>query len=542
MNFIIVKDTGDIDYDILNTIAHFSDEQIEQFIESIKLKNRYNSVGGGWAKFRYSDYDENMALLDGSKVHNRIASISLSEFIEKINNLFAFEEFDLIDKLKRVTSKIDVEKMFIDALANDKYNSNFYNICFQILKSGETFDKFLNYDQNFEIFGENFTQEDYVLELSKILGITTSEINNTNSIYNYPILNQEMLNRYLELRNIINVDIKVLGDEPFGEEGCFAYYPSRQQEIDKDWQVNQKLLNYVMDDMKPDYTLLDKVCHIYIKLCYALRYSNVYKVYEYGTDYMKERQEAISLDNNEVICSEFAILCAHIFNQLDDRLEARCVAPDGWGHEAVGILIRDKNIRIDFEAINVNNGFNDLGRAKLGLPFAGIHYICDRNNEFKESFEKVYNNFRKENKVETGNLISAYEQLVSQKDFVIDTSQNLTEFVERMRIKNVIGNELLNSFMFLEKIGYFGDIKYAFVGEDRKITFTERTDIESLMKFLDGLEENIIICNDNNYYLLRLNDCQVYLMKKEALNALFDNDKMFYIDEDHTIEGIRSSR
>ena len=55
---------------------------------------------------------------------------------------------------------------------------------------------------------------------------------------------------------------------------------------------------------------------------------------------------------------------------------------------------------------------------------------------------------------------------------------------------------------------------------------------------LDGLEENIIIQNEDEYYLLKLNEGKIIVMSKDELDALFQEDKMVYFNPNHRIEGV----
>lgn len=552
--FIIGFDTGNIERDVFCTIASFSEEQMIDFIESIKLKKDDNgNICSEPLIFRYPDCHEIISTTkkltelssDSRKlILRRTYRMNADEFLTM--DIFKKEMYDFSLSIKKICMSLNRKKIFIDAISNDKYDSIFYNLCFEIISSEEMFDKFLHYNENNQIFGERFTQEDYVFELGKLLGYEQNDIYGENPIYKYDFITPDMLNRYLRLRKIVNVDIKMLGENPFNHGGRYSYSKETQVQIDNDWNINQAILEYVMKEMDPAYTMLEKICHIYIKVCQAMRYNLGYHIKKWGTQYSKKRQESISLKNNEVTCSEFSFICTNIiskfiFNKLDSNTEIRCIVVGKEQHVLFGILVRDKNIRINFDSTCFapnDDKFDDLGRIKLGLPLIGIEYICDRNDEFKNAVEKVYSRLCGDMQIETEDLISYYEMLPSKKQLLVNFYENINEFLKRMKDKNVVGSELLGTFKKLHQIGYFGNIVYSIVGEDKKMNFNERFKMESPEEILDGLEENIIIDNNGEYFLLRLNQCEIYPINLEELNLLFEEGKMRYFNPQYKIKGI----
>lgn len=551
MNFTISVDTGNIELDVWNTIANFSDEQVKQFIEAIGLKKHNSNIVGKSIVFRYSECEKILAGIDKpTQVSTDIRKILREKTYRLDTEIFLLKNFELknIESLQlqgileKINKEIDVRKKFVEALTNDKYNYDFYDTCFEIISNDELFDKFLKYDENIKMFDKNFTQEDYLLELSKILGNKSEEICISNPIYRYQILNQTMLDRYTKLRKLINVDIKILGDEPFGTKGTPAYTKEEQQRIDNDWELNQEVLDYVMNDMDPEYNLEEQICHIYIKLCCALRYNTGYRIYKYETKYDKKRQEAITLQNNEVICSEFVLACTNIISRLSEHLEVRCIRPQSGAHVSLGILIKEKNIRIDLDSTKLEESLDDLARVKIGLPLKGIEYISDRKNEFKTAFEKVYNKFMQEQKIETEDLIAAYEKMSSKQTIPIEFRENMNEFIKKMQTKQIKGSELLATFIILTKKGYFGDIKFSIVAEATNGGFEFRAESEGTNELLDGIEENVIINNNNEYYLFKLNTCEIIPTTPSKLNELFEMDMMKYFSKKYSLDGIGKTK
>ena len=547
MNFTITVDTGNIEKDIISTIKKYNAHEMKVFLNAIKLKKEEEKIYGQPIFFRYPDCEKTLAsITDVSKV-----SLETRKFVKKrtkrIDTEILFinlsnpqnKETEFIKELiNLISDKIDIRRKFYEALANEKYNEKFYDLCFKIISLDEYYDKFLKYEENKELFGHNYTQEDYVLALSNILGYQHKDINKANPVYKYPIVTFNMFLKYLNLRKIINVDIKMLGEEVFKQEDKSVYSKEYQEYIDSDWNINPTLEAYIFKDINPQYNIMEKICHIYLKLCQALRYNLGYHIKRWRAEYNKERQESITPENNKIICSEFSMILTNIINKLDDSVEARCIVTGKEQHLSVGIIIRDKNIRIDLDSTKVIDNFDDLARIKLGMPLVGINYLCDRNSEFKKAFDKVYDDMYGKTQIKTEDLIEAYETLTPKQEIIIDFYENIAEFTKRMKKKNVVGSELLSVFKMLYSKGYFGKITYSIIGEDKKLTFIERAKLETAKEVLDGLEENIIIKNKDEYYLLRLDECELIQMTKEELNELFENDKMRYFNPKHKIEGV----
>ena len=547
MIFTIKINTNNLEQDVLTTIENFSDEQLEQLISVIKLKKENSEITGISIFFRYSEYQELLTSTDKptklpqetkTMIRKGTYRLDSSQILKGINNKQEIKTEINRKIIEKIEHKINPQEIFSEILINDKYSQDFYNLCFSIISSEEYFNKFLNYYQNIEIFGINITPEEYIIEISKILGFQEKEINPNNPVYQYLTITEEMKNRYYQLRNMINVDIVLLGKEVFNQEGRTSYSKEQQEKIDTDWEVNPKLISYIMEDMDPKYNTLEQISHIYLKLCYALRYSLGYHIRKWHAKYDKKRQEAITPENNEIVCSEFSILCTKIINELYKDVEARCIVTGKEQHLLFGILHKENNIRINFDSTKVENEFDDLARVKLGLPLVGVKIICDRNNEFKIAFEKVYDRLCKKNRVETATIITAYDKLRAKKEIKIDFNENITEFLLRMKQKNVLGSELLGAFKRVLAQGFFGEITYSIIGQDQKLTFPQRQLLETPQEILDGLETNLIIKNGDELYLLKLNEGTIIKMEPYQLNDLFDEDKIVYFNPKYKIEGV----
>ena len=555
MRFIIKYDTGNIEDDVYNTIVNFSDDEMETFINEIKLIDLYSEIKGSTIVFRYPDADKALSTITDVRnysIEEKKAAFKLKKQYD--GRVFKFDTTKIFDKrgetpfsskvAQIVEDKIDVRKSFCEALGNEQYDNSFYERCFEILSSDEAFKKFVYFDDYREMFGEDLSQRDYVLQISKLLGDRAKDVERKNKAFIYGLVDDGMIRRYRQLRSLVNVDLEMLGTDPFEYDVVSAYSLEKQKETDNDWEVNPELLAYVLSDMDPDYSSLEKIAHIYIKLCYALRYNMGYTVFKYDTIYRRDRQEAISLDNNEVICSEFSILYAKLLNQIDG-VDARVVRPSNGPHITTSVLVEDEDILLYFDSTNLLDNYDDLGRAKLGLSLIGVRPVCDRNGDFSEAFNKVYERFKEKQLIPTENVISAYESKFARNSIPVDFEENMTSFMEKMERQGVTGSEMYNVFQQLVGLGYFGSIRYALVGENMTKTFTERMNTVSVEERLDGMEESVIIVSDigklvddRKYYLLRLNQHTISDTTSGELNELFDSDKMRYYNLEYKIEGI----
>lgn len=547
MHFIINMDTGNIEYDVIKTIENFNEEELTKLIDAIKLKIENDNLVGESIFFKYPDYDNLFKTARESKqisietrkmIRNRICRLDSDSILTAINNSENIKSKIVSIIIEKLKNKINIQEKIINAIINDKYNNNFYNLCLKIISTDEYFNKYINYNENIDVFGTKYSQKEYLLEISKLLGYQEKEIEKNNPIYKYQIITEQMKTRYLKLRNIINIDIDLLEPKVFDQEGKKSLSKEEQEKIDNDWQIHPKMYEYIMNDMDPEYTDLEKISHIYLKLCQVLRYNMGYHIKKWTTAYNKERQESITPENNEIICSEFTYIATNIISKLNSSIEARCIITGQNQHMSLGILDREKNIRINFDSTIIENEFDDLGRIKLGLPLVGIKYICDRKHEFENAFNKVYRRLCMNSRIETIDLIDAYEKLQKNKEIEIDVYENLCIFFDKMKEKNVVGSELLGAFKRMVQQGFFGNIKYAIVGEDKTKTFAERQTLSTPQDILNGLEENIIIQLENEYYLLRLNDCKILPMSIDELNMLFQEDKMAYFNPKYSLEGI----
>lgn len=421
-----------------------------------------------------------------------------------------------IDELNKKIESFKSREHYIDSInkLNDESRKALLIKGFDVISSEEKLEEFLQKDGN----------KDVVLELSRLIGTIKEDISPENDIVKNNILYPKELERYLRLRNEINVDIEMLGDSIFGEEGMDSYYENQQKEIDSSWEVNSELRNYIFDGMNPNYSSEEKISHIYIKMCKLFEYDVSFENDGLHTGFSKVNQEAISPKNNRIMCAEFARLFTKLANEISG-VEARCIAPTGWGHEAVGLLFKEDCIRVDLEAINVKGDFNDLARAKLGMPLCGIEYIADRKGVFKDAFDGVYESMKSRDEISTENFVEAYENLDNNSLAQIDFERNMSEFLNRAN-NRIKGNEVIVSYNYLRHLGYFGELNSYFVrrSKDKEVT------------------EDIIIIKDGEYYYLKTDSCEIEKADKEILKSQIKSGEIRFVDEKHVDKNLAKER
>lgn len=478
-----LENVNGLNYEIKNNLVNgdsfflsvFADANIKKFFEL----HGYNLV------LKFLDEIQDIKIL---VVKKRYLLLALKE-----------DKKYVYDKLMEYT---DINA-FIDACFIDS-EKDYVRECFEVIKNNDNLDKFLSNPRR-----------DVVLFLARVFGDKEHDINHNNKIFKFNFVNKFMISRYLKLRNIINVDIDILGSYPFGRECETGVYSLiKQNRIDADWCVSDDIEMYIKSITSRCKSLEEIVSLVYIGLCYVLEYNSSAHVIEYNYDYSKERQESINLNNRKIVCGEFSKLFCKIVNEFEG-VEGRCVSRSGR-HESVRVLFRSSNKLIGFEATDLIGDFNDLARVKLGLEIKGVKNLVDRDNKFINTFEHVYEDFLNNYGIDTDKLVCDYNKL-SGGSF----SDKLELFLSSTG-KKVRGNELINAFYLLNKNGFFGRIKCAYMGV-----------------FMDEeIRRDAIIECAGVYYLLNSVECTFKRVSLSELRYYFSNGIIRYEDDIHVFKEI----
>ena len=513
--YLIENNTGNILLDVINTLNTFSNKEIETIIND--FYNRKNII------FLYKDNYNIISKSNNSdktSIYKKGYQLNLRELLYKIASYNDNKYLELINKFNN-------KKIYALFVGKDELDVNFINLCFEILSDEKKYNKFLDFENNKNLFSFNdsYNKEHYILEMMRYFDENKKIVTIKNIQFDFSFINNEMKEKYYRLKELITVSDKTKQEEiEITANDGYVYSYHKQKYIDNDWKLDKSIEDYVFDGMNPNYSIEEKIAYIYIKLCILLEYEGSYmKDTSINSLYSKEIMESIKVDNPNILCSDFSHIFTKIINKLEniDSRSVRC----GIGervHEYTTLLIKNKNIRIDFEPIDVQERFNDLTSAKLGLELTGIKYVKDENNIFKNAFNKVYQDLLAKQVITTYDLIKQYEQLYL-KDIPINFEEKQNSFLDEMKRKNIRGSELILTFMRMEHLGYFGNINYSL----------------AFRRFDDGYMERLIIFeNSSKTYYFRTSTQEIFEITKEQLNDLFSKNILTYEDDKYTLEGV----
>lgn len=515
IEYIIENNKGNILLDIINTLNTFSKQEIDTIINDIyngkKIFFLYKEDYDFISKSSDTDksfIDKKRYQLDLRKILYEIASYNDNKYLNLINNF-------------------NNKKIYALFVGKDKLDIRFINLCFEILSDEDKYNKFLDFENNKNIFSFNdsYNKEHYILEMIKYFDKKKKIVMIKNIQFNFDFITNEMKERYYRLKKLITVSDKTKNEqvEITANDG-YVYSYHKQKYIDNDWKLDKSIEDFVFCDIDSNYSIEETIAHIYIKLCILLEFEGAYmKDTNINNLYSKEIMESINVDNPNILCSDFSHIFTKIINKLEniDSRSVRC----GTGervHEYTTLLIKDKDIKINFDPIDVKEGLNDLTSAKLGEELTGIDYVKDEKNIFKNAFNKVYKNLKNKQAITTYNLINQYEKKYLT-NIPINYDDNFNSFLKEMKNKNIRGSELIIAFMRMQNIGYFGNINYSL----------------AFIRFDNGYMERLIIFenNDRTYYF-RTSTQEIIEISKKQLNDLFDNNILTYEDDKYTLEGV----
>lgn len=447
--------------------------------------------------------DEFLALLVES---NDLTAIKLCKDIIDLTSLERF-----IDIYPKYNKKVDE-----DILRN----------AFELLCDETKFNSFINKDLKTY---KGVNKEEYVILLANLLGSPGIDVDRENSmIFEFTFITENMINKYLYLRNLYNVDLEVLRRDT--TQSFFVHKKSEQEFIDNNWTLDSKLEEEIFRGIDPDYTLVEKLAFIYIKVCLIIGYNGIYSLFNNDmTEYVKENQEKISLDFPFAMCSEVARIFTKLFNCLDKSISARCCNPFDAYHEFCIVLIPSKDIMVQLDAALNNEGYNDMFRAKMGMPINGITYLADRNNEFKDAVDKVYSDLKKKRFINDKNMYEFF--LEKYENTYLKQEDRIKLFLKFSSENRIVNTELAEFFIFLYNRRYFGDINFSIVGVGTGLKTRD----------VNNIQRSMIINMNGMYYYLDLYSYNFHKVSLEYINKMFEEGNMIY-QNNHVIRGIGGKR
>lgn len=221
-------------------------------------------------------------------------------------------------------------------------------------------------------------------------------------------------------------------------------------------KINEELKNTILKDLDESLTPLEKAIYIYLKLCKYLTYD--VKFYLTGGELEEQEHQTlddvsnISLEKNSIVCYDFNMLYAKFLQDLG-------LKPVIFGrekvysesHETLEVLFSNLILSAD----STTSFFkNDLTNAKLGLPFKGLKCLTKNTiaqKEFNEALNKVYEIFKKEEKIEFDSLIKEY-QILNSLEFKISLKERVEIMCSALTSSSLIDMDLMSYALELKNI------------------------------------------------------------------------------------------
>ena len=293
-----------------------------------------------------------------------------------------------------------------------------------------------------------------------------------NKIEEEYIISDEIKSRLEEIRSSKVVDIQF-----------FNEYNETNDPLLAKINVNAELKDFILNGMDSNFTDLEKAIYIFIKMCKALTYDNeFFAVNQEGPLAEKHKTvdyiASISLLNNEVVCSEFNAIYAHMLHEFGINYKNFVSTVNGNGDHDEDEFDEDFNrygeghlflkfrcgkylVKAD-SVTSILQG--DLMQAKLNQPLRGL--VCENVNkqsqkEFKTIVDKVYNYIaQRESKITKNEpqQVETFEDIVSQfvdmsdKVKPIDINDKIDILIKKVNSTRMVGIDAYSYLLQLRKI------------------------------------------------------------------------------------------
>ena len=293
-----------------------------------------------------------------------------------------------------------------------------------------------------------------------------------NKIEEEYIISDEIKSRLEEIRSSKIVDIQF-----------FNEYNETNDPLLAKINVNAELKDFILNGMDSNFTDLEKAIYIFIKMCKALTYDNeFFAVNQEGPLAEKHKTvdyiASISLLNNEVVCSEFNAIYAHMLHEFGINYKNFVSTVNGngdhdeeefdedfnrYGEGHLFLKFRCGKYLVKADSVtSILQG--DLMQAKLNQPLRGL--VCENVNkqsqkEFKTIVDKVYNYIaQRESKITKNEpqQVETFEDIVSQfvdmsdKVKPIDINDKIDILIKKVNSTRMVGIDAYSYLLQLRKI------------------------------------------------------------------------------------------
>ena len=293
-----------------------------------------------------------------------------------------------------------------------------------------------------------------------------------NKIEEEYIISDEIKSRLEEIRSSKIVDIQF-----------FNEYNETNDPLLAKINVNAELKDFILNGMDSNFTDLEKAIYIFIKMCKALTYDNEFFAVDQEGPLAEKHKTvdyiaSISLLNNEIVCSEFNAIYAHMLHEFGINYKNFVSTVNGNGDHDEDEFDEDFNrygeghlflkfrcgkylVKAD-SVTSILQG--DLMQAKLNQPLRGL--VCENVNkqsqkEFKTIVDKIYNYIaQRESKITKNEpqQVETFEDIVSQfvdmsdKVKPIDINDKIDILIKKVNSTGMVGIDAYSYLLQLRKI------------------------------------------------------------------------------------------
>lgn len=298
------------------------------------------------------------------------------------------------------------------------------------------------------------------------------------------------------------------------------------------WQINQKLREYVYQEMPKNLTPEEQAIWIYMKLCKTFSYDDTKVFATKNNSFNKGFLESVK-PNDKIVCFDFSRIYAKFINEdLKDILEAKVIG--GEGHFLVELIGQDSLVAA--EATNAKSYSNEFFKMRMGLPIEGIRQVYDPNNKYSQAIEKITPLVNQDvqsinSYMSMLNNIREQEKLDRDVPKENDTLGKISALVKTMEEHGIRGTEAMMGIMTFASTG--------FLGNEAKRTWIKQN-VQDKERGIEG-RSAIVINNPNvdEFYVITSDTMSVESIKKEEIIKRFNNGKYEYRDSGHTIDVIK---
>lgn len=416
---------------------------------------------------------------------------------------------------------------------------------FEVLSDEESFNKFLDFDNNkqeFEIDGTQRELSEYLKCLGSIFGKDNSQGQSEKGkdIYTDYYLSQYYTfeERYSEIFKRFNMDRYVNPLYEFRSfNGLTHFYDSIiRKDEEPDWEISQELREAVYNGFPEEGTLEEKVMHIYSSLCKELQYDEGYfyrdKLPEgsYEYTFSKEHLESIK-PGSRITCWDFSRTCSKLINELEGDIEAVIISSgENQGHFSVGFYT-DK-VSAMLEAINTKSkGTNDLMKAKSGIELEGIQIVSDREGLIAKALDKVYPQVIGKDKMSITRYMRQLRSLPTE-EVENDLEKKLQSFVDVMSENHIYGNEAMQALNVYYNAGFFGEkLKKAYVGRESK----SQDGKDEFNRSVLIIRKTVAMEPDTTVYTIDTQSLELTQSSAQDVINKLNSGEIVYEDDEHTL-------